>query len=290
MQPFRAPRSRTPKKGSVEQESDSEARLGKASPTRQSPRHQGKQDKEVHVVPYLKGIKMMSYRESQETAQYGEVLRWSSDSEGETAAQQDTTDSEEPTELGVVWERLVIKETQHSARDIVDMNGNGTTFTIEARDDRSALVNGNVEANSSKAASPSLSEFEAFLSQAHVRDVAKKKMTATDVYYWENLLQGDKERLANDNNARMIPVDCILVGEGSEDKNTPIVAILGPKQTHLSMLASVATLPVASPKLRTKKVPKVLWTYETVAEPTGASSKYWDANAPVERHTKTLAK
>jgi hypothetical protein len=93
MQPFRAPRSRTLKKGSVEQESDSEARLGKASPTRQSPRHQGKQDKEVHVVPYLKG-----YRESQETAQYGEVLRWSSDSEGETAAQNDTTDSEEPTE------------------------------------------------------------------------------------------------------------------------------------------------------------------------------------------------
>jgi hypothetical protein len=119
--------------------------------------------------------------------------------------------------------------------------------------------------------------------------MAKKKMTATDAY-WENVLQGEKERLANDINARMIPVDDILVGEGSDDENIPIVATLGAKQIHLSMLASVATLPVASPKLRTKKAPKVLWTYETVAEPTGASSKYWDANAPVERHTKTLAK
>ena len=35
--------------------------------------------------------------------------------------------------------------------------------------------------------------------------------------------------------------------------------------------------------------PKVLWTYETVAEPTGVTSKYWDADAPTERATKKLA-
>jgi hypothetical protein len=34
----------------------------------------------------------------------------------------------------------------------------------------------------------------------------------------------------------------------------------------------------------------VLWTYETVAEPTGVASKYWDAEAPSERRTKRLAK
>jgi hypothetical protein len=34
----------------------------------------------------------------------------------------------------------------------------------------------------------------------------------------------------------------------------------------------------------------VLWTYETVAEPTGVASNYWDANPPRERATKRRAK
>ena len=62
MQPFRAPR-----KGKAQ-----------SSPTRQSPRRGQKQDQEVHVVPYIKGIRMMSDREATECAQHGEVLRWSS--------------------------------------------------------------------------------------------------------------------------------------------------------------------------------------------------------------------
>ncbi len=61
---------------------------------------------------------MMSPRESVEMAEHGEVLSWSPDS-GEDeypqqevqSVQQDTADSEEPTEFGVVWERFVIKET-----------------------------------------------------------------------------------------------------------------------------------------------------------------------------------
>jgi hypothetical protein len=43
--------------------------------------------------PYPRGIKLMSEREADEVARHGEVLRWSSD-------------SEEPTEFGVVWERV----------------------------------------------------------------------------------------------------------------------------------------------------------------------------------------
>ena len=35
---------------------------------------------------------------------------------------------------------------------------------------------------------------------------------------------------------------------------------------------------------------KVLWTYETTTEPTGAASKYWDIDAPSERATKKAAK
>jgi hypothetical protein len=36
---------------------------------------QDKQDTEVHLVPFKKGIKMVSERESVEVAEHGEVLR-----------------------------------------------------------------------------------------------------------------------------------------------------------------------------------------------------------------------
>ncbi len=75
MQSFRAPRQQ----------------YAKSSPTRQSPRRQGKQQQEVQDVPYKKGIKMMSYREALETSKYGEVLRWSSDSEGKVEETESKT-------------------------------------------------------------------------------------------------------------------------------------------------------------------------------------------------------
>ena len=56
------------------------------------------------------------------------------------------------------------------------------------------------------------------------------------------------------------------------------------------MLATLASQPNSSPKGRKKKEKKALWTYETVAEPTGMSSRYWDAEAPQERATKRRAK
>jgi beta-lactam-binding protein with PASTA domain len=87
--------------------------------TRRSPRVQGKQDKEVHSIPCRKGIKLMSEREANETAEHGEVLRWSTDSGEEEYPQttmqtveQALSDSEEPTEFGMVWERFVIRETE----------------------------------------------------------------------------------------------------------------------------------------------------------------------------------
>ena len=61
-------------KGTVVQDNDIETRSDNASPARRSPRRKGKSETEVHVVPYVKGIKMMSERESQEMAQHGEVL------------------------------------------------------------------------------------------------------------------------------------------------------------------------------------------------------------------------
>ncbi len=47
----------------------------------------------------------MSEREADEVARHGEVLRWSSDSD-EDKAKDNASDSEEPTEFGVVWERV----------------------------------------------------------------------------------------------------------------------------------------------------------------------------------------
>jgi hypothetical protein len=120
MQPFRPPRSGAQKKGLVQDTSDVEARQAKGNTTRRSPRRKGKSDKAVHVIPFIKGIKMMSEREATKTAQHGEVLRWSSGSEEDVelmgqvtqSGQRDKTESEDETEFGVVWERFVVKETE----------------------------------------------------------------------------------------------------------------------------------------------------------------------------------
>ena len=52
----------------------------------------------------------------------------------------------------------------------------------------------------------------------------------------------------------------------------------------------VSTLPSPQPKRKERIKAQVKWTYETVLEPTGVASKYWDADAPAERATKRLAK
>jgi hypothetical protein len=74
------------------------------------------------------------------------------------------------------------------------------------------------------------------------------------------------------------------------DDNVPIAETLTAKAKRLTMLATLASQPNSSPKGRKKKEKKTLWTYETVAEPTGMSSRYWDAEAPQERATKRRAK
>jgi hypothetical protein len=135
MQPFRAPR-----KGKAQ-----------SRPTRQSPRRVQKQDQEVHVVPYVKATRDMSYREATECATHGEVLRWSSESEGEVeeaqektnAAQGHTIDSEEDTAFGLVYPPRIILETQYSDIEELSLDGNldnndiGKHVLIAARSQRS---------------------------------------------------------------------------------------------------------------------------------------------------------
>jgi hypothetical protein len=55
-----------------------------------------KQLEQPHVIPFIKGIKMMSEREADECARHGEVLNWSPDSEEMLkSASKDMSDSEE---------------------------------------------------------------------------------------------------------------------------------------------------------------------------------------------------
>ncbi len=55
----------------------------RAPPVRRSPRKGAKPDNVTHVIPFTKGFKGMSEREAQETADFGDVLRWSTDSGSE---------------------------------------------------------------------------------------------------------------------------------------------------------------------------------------------------------------
>ncbi len=101
--------------------------------------------------------------------------------------------------------------------------------------------------------------------------------------YWEGVLQSEITRLDDDKKSRVVAVEDITFNAGDDD-DLPIVNTLPAKETNLVILAAAAA------KKRVKKAPKPLWTYETVAEPTGMASKYWDVEASTERATKRLAK
>jgi hypothetical protein len=120
--------------------------------------------------------------------------------------------------------------------------------------------------------------------------MTSKPRSMSNNEFWQRVLENEQERLSKDLETSTVAVDDILLGSTSDDDaddNIPIVSQL-PKK--LALLASLAEVPIPSAKQRKKKVPKSLWTYETVAEPTGAASRYWDADAPTERTTKRLAK
>jgi hypothetical protein len=81
-------------------------------------------------------------------------------------------------------------------------------------------------------------------------------------------------RPEDDQNLRVVDIDDIIPDARSDDDDVPIVS----------------TLNSVKPKRKGRTKAAIKWTYETVAEPTGAASKYWDAAAPEERATKRLAK
>jgi hypothetical protein len=87
--PFKAPRAVVEERDSdvqvIERETvaDNDSQVQIITETENTRDIEGKQEANPHVIPYLKGIKMMSEREVDECAKHGEVLRWSSDSDVE---------------------------------------------------------------------------------------------------------------------------------------------------------------------------------------------------------------
>ncbi len=193
MQPFRAPRQQKEK----------------ASPTRQSPRRQGKQDKQVQAL-----------------------------------------------ELGHVWKPVVIKETQFdNIEEVVDCS------LVEA-DTHPGI--------GATAASPSCSEFEAFLDSKSVWANASapsvsvgvsKQISKTDAY-WNNVLELEKQRFAADAVESLVPVDAMMLDISSDDDDVPIVATLTANKSNLSLLVDVATQSVSSPTIRKKSQTKVVPHHE----------------------------
>ena len=99
-------------------------------------------------------------------------------------------------------------------------------------------------------------------------------MSATDLF-WDATLQQEKIRVLCESNSRDVPVSDILL-DHSSDEDVPIVATL--------------ELEKKKKQKKQKVVKEKRWEYVTVAEPTGIASKYWDADAPLERATKRVAK
>jgi hypothetical protein len=188
-----------------------------------------------------------------------------------TKAPKHTSDSEEPTELGLVWPRLIIKETQYYDIEelidngIPDINDRGKQYATEARVERSSVVHDQQPAIVSTAASPSCSDFEAFLDNKSVSTSASeggvsvgghKTISKTDAY-WNHVLEVEKERLALNALDRIVPVDDIMLDNSSDDDNVPIVETLTSKKNNLSLLVDVATHEVSTPTITQKKHPKV---------------------------------
>ena len=118
----------------------------------------------------------------------------------------------------------------------------------------------------------------------------------------------------DDSNSRVVRVEELYLDSRSDDDDVPIVSTLTlPKHIDITQAQTmsrvvrvedlyldsrsddddvpiVSTLKLPKPKRKVRPKAPVKWSYETVSEPTGAASKYWDAGAPSERATKRLAK
>jgi hypothetical protein len=194
-----------------------------------------------------------------------------------TTTKRDTEDNEGPTELRVT--RWLIPETEEGHRDITER-------------ERSTNALLPIQASTSTATSPAVSEFETYLQELSSKAASSMETSSsnnvplsstlpsnrpahlTKDEWFESVLRAEQERVKQLEMAHLVPVNEMFFDTVSSDDDVPIVNTLQSKTA----------------KAKTPKKVKTLWTYETVEEPTGIRSNYWDAVAPKERATKQLAK
>ena len=181
MQPFKAPRHRKePIRPNVW-----------ASPTRKSPRRQGKTDSEGPTELVCTRWVV------QETQEADKIY-----SDNESGAKMDQDES----------------------------NGNGSRLRLEARGERSPVVHSSQDPSTIATASPDILEFENFLENSlaprqllqSVDEQApgtRKKQSKTDEY-WEGVLAREKLRLHQSCNETLTSVDAIMVGPSIDEDNT----------------------------------------------------------------------
>jgi hypothetical protein len=86
-----------------------------------------------HVTPFMKGIKMMSEREADECARYGEVLNWSPDSEDMSmSASKDMSDSDEDNIPFSRIQAKIVKDHDRSDEDNIPFSKLQTKKTVTA--------------------------------------------------------------------------------------------------------------------------------------------------------------
>jgi hypothetical protein len=161
-------------------------------------------------------------------------------------------DSEVETQL--VCSRWVVKETQEAdivqsdndsegKTDLDELNGNGERWNFEARIARSPVAHNGEDTLNTTAASPNVTEFEAFLEKETAQEREplivetsyqhrQQKLSKTDAY-WEGVLQSEKQRLQKINDEALTPSttpsNALLV-------RSPLCYILYINLTHASPL------------------------------------------------------
>jgi hypothetical protein len=187
-----------------------------------------------------------------------------------------TSDSEEPTEFGLVWGKLIVKETE----ELGEKTTKDHIETVEG-DDKVLQIETN---NTSPDTSPNVLEFENYLEGLISKEDSRTALSSVDATamsvslpatkpahmnkdeWWESVLRAEQEKLKKMEESRLVPVDEMFLDPVSSDDDIPIVN----------------TLPATTAKAKKKKKVKILWSYETVLEPTGVRSNYWDAKAPTD--------
>ncbi len=201
--------------------------------------------------------------------------------------------SQEATALGTVckpWTEkswVIIKETQEPEEEYLGAHS--------VRGALPASTSPSCSMPASEVASPAVSEFERYL-QTREAQRLKPKNPLTELYLQEQRKKSVKPRQSNSSDDEDDPVPLATLHKRqrlADDLHSRTISIenIIPEIEFIGAVEeTIQSLPPTKPTRIGKKKVRALWTYETVAEPTGVASKYWDANAPRERTTKKLAK